>query len=56
MEESLEFYIRRAIEERRAADRSLPPEARKTHLAQAQIYMEMAREAVDERRSGQQAG
>lgn len=55
MERDLEFYMRRAIEERRAADRSLPPEARKIHLDQANIYLQRAWEAAGAQRSGEQA-
>ena len=45
MEDELEFYTRRALEERRAADCSPTPEAKKTHLGLAETFMEKAREA-----------
>lgn len=47
VEGDLEFYTRRAFEERRAAERSLTPEARKTHLELAETYLRKAQESRD---------
>lgn len=51
MESDLEFYTRRAMEERRAADKALSPEAKRTHKNLAQTYMRKADECAPKERA-----
>lgn len=46
METDLEFYTRRALEERRAADRAQSAEARQSHQSLADSYIRKAQECA----------
>lgn len=46
MESDVEFYTRRAFEERQAADRAISPEAKKTHQDLSATYMRKAQESA----------
>ena len=46
METDLEFYTRRALEERRAVDRAQSAEARQSHQSLADSYIRKAQECA----------